>query len=131
MDLLTVKEWWTAFVAGPEVLFGLRMASAGILALYACLCWWEVFSPPERRAGRPAWERTVWHLLRGVLAISITGLFTYFLFAGNLERDRVGTPVRLIYGNLSTSLTFWVLCLHAVMRRVESWRRRAARGERL
>jgi hypothetical protein len=87
MDLLTIKEWWTAFVAGPEVLFGVRMASAGILALYSCLCWWEVLSPPERRLDRPAWEWSVWHLLRVGLGIACLGLFSYFLFAGNLERD--------------------------------------------
>lgn len=129
MDLLTVKEWWTAFVAGPELLFGLRMSSAGILALYSLLAWWEVASPPERRPDRPAWERAAWRFLRVMLAVGVTGLFLYFLGAGNLERDRAGTPVRLIIGNLFTSVTFWTLTLHAVLRRVESWRRQAQAGE--
>lgn len=131
MDLLSLKELWTAFVAGPEVLFGFRMSSAGILALYSLLAWWEAASPTERRTDRPAWEQAAWRFLRVMLAVAVTGLLTYFLLAGGLERDRAGTPTRLIFGNFFTSLVFWVLTLHAVMRRVESWRRRALRGERL
>lgn len=130
MDLLlSLKEWWTGFVAGPETLFYMRMASAGAALIYSALAWWEFVRPPERDRNRTRAQRIIWRVLAFALAASATGLMLYFVFAGVLERDRSGTPVRLVWGNSFAGPFFFVLSLHAIRRRADSWRRQAARGE--
>lgn len=129
MDLLALKDWWTGFVAGPEPLFYMRMACAGATLIYTALAWWEVVRPPERHRDEPRIQRVIWRVLTVVLAASASGLACYFLLAGVLERDRTGTPVRLVWANAAAAPFFWVLSLHAIKRRGDSWRRKALRGE--
>ena len=129
MNIADLKILWTSWVAGPEVLFAVRIGTVVPLMIYAGMKMWEFGSPLHRHPLTPLREAGVWRwlaLLTGIFAVFIA---SYFLFAGFIEQDRGGTPFRLIYANAGTGPFYWLLCLSTIKRRKESWERKYLAGE--
>lgn len=129
MDLTNLSELWTSFVAGPEVLFGLRLATAMPVTLFALATWAEVFRPLSRHPLSPRYDKLMWRVLIFLSAVCISGLASYYLLAGYLEQGRsAGTPFRLLYANAFAGPLFWVLFLRTIKRRKDSWATQAQSG---
>lgn len=108
LDLDWLKEHWNAYVAGPDVLFMIRMISASIMGISVITTWWEVFQPTDadRMADRTRYHQIAWVVMRVFIALGATVYLTYLLLAGGLEHDRAATPFRLLFGNVAVWLVF-------------------------
>ena len=124
MSLMEFKILWTSWVAGPEVLFALRIGTLVPLFIFGCLKMWEVFSPLHRHPLLPVHDKWIWRVLVFLISIFAFAGVSYYLCAGLIERDRGGTPFRLVYLDGVTAALYWCLCLSAMKSRKESWERK-------